>query len=372
MLSLKQGNHMNLNIHAWRWLTLLMTITYLPASADEPTQVMTAPVEQIENFADLVEALGTTRSNETVDISTNVTETVTEIFFDDGQQIKRGDILLTLEKSEEEADLKAAKALLDERTASYKRALSLQKQQALSTATLEERLALLSQTEGAIEAIQSRINDRIIKAPFNGVLGFRNVSPGTLVRPGDLITTIDDLSKIKIDFDIPSVFLADIRPGLKVEGRIEAFGDRVFKGEVSTVNTRIDPVTRTMRVRAELPNPDLLIKPGLLMSITLMKSPRSALLIPEEAILQRKQRFFVYKIDTQADKTIAREVEVIPGSRIPGKIEVRQGLQAGDQVVVHGLMQVKPDKEVVIRAIEKTDTPLAELLKQQPHLSKAD
>jgi membrane fusion protein (multidrug efflux system) len=204
------------------------------------------------------------------------------------------------------------------------------------------------------------------------VLGFRNVSPGTLVRPGDLITTIDDLSKIKVDFDIPSVFLADIRPGLKVEGRIEAFGDRVFKGEVSTVNTRIDPVTRTMRVRALLDNPNLLIKPGLLMSITLMKSPRSALLIPEEAILQRKQRFFVYTLDQQDDKTFAREIEVTPGSRIPGKIEITQGLKPDDQVVVHGLMQVKPNKQVVIRAVEETDTPLAELLKQQPQLSKVN
>lgn len=354
------------------WLSLFLLVQFSPAWANPPTQVMTAPVAQVENFADLVEALGTTKSNESVDISANVTETVNQIFFEDGQSVKKGSILLTLEKSEEEADLKAAKALWDERNASYKRAQSLQKQQALSTATLEERLALLSQTEGTIEAIQSRINDRVIRAPFDGVLGFRNVSPGTLVRPGDLITTIDDLSQIKVDFDIPSIFLADIRPGSKVEGRIDAFGDRVFQGEVSTVNTQIDPITRTMKVRAILPNPDQLIKPGLLMSITLMKSPRTALLIPEEAILQRKADFFVYKIDSQDGKTFAREIKVEPGSRIPGKIEILQGLQPEDQVIVHGLMQVRPNKEVMIRAVEETDTPLEELLKQSPQITKAN
>lgn len=363
---------MSLKFHKQLPLVLAALLVGLSnVSANPPTQVMTAPVMQVAGFADQVEALGTTKSNESVDISANVTETVTRIYFDDGQQVKRGDILLTLEKSEEEADLKAAKATLDERTASYQRAQSLQKQQALSTATLEERLALLSQTEGTIEAIQSRINDRVIRAPFDGVLGFRNVSPGTLVRPGDLITTIDDLSKIKVDFEIPSVFLADIRPGVKIEGRIDAFGDRVFTGEVSTVNTQIDPITRTMKVRAILPNPDLLLRPGLLMNITLMKSPRSALLIPEEAILQRQDKFFVYKIDSQDNKTLAREIQVIPGSRIPGKIEIRQGLQSGDQVVVHGLMQVKPNKEVLIRAVEESDTPLEQLLKQNP-ISKAN
>lgn len=364
---------MSIKTHNKIWLVLVISFVFFTsANANTPIQVMTAPVKQVDSFADVVEALGTTKSNESVAISANVTETVNQIFFDDGQLIKRGEVLLTLEKSEEEADLKAAKALLDERTASYKRALSLQKQQALSTATLEERLALLSQTEGAIEAIQSRINDRIIKAPFDGVLGFRNVSPGTLVRPGDLITTIDDLSRIKVDFDIPSVFLAAIRPGLKVEGRIEAFGKRKFEGEVSTVNTQVDPITRTMKVRAILPNPDLLIKPGLLMSITLMKSPRSALLIPEEAILQRQDRFYVYKVEQQDGKTLAREIQVLPGSRIPGQIEITEGLNADDQVIVHGLMQVRPDQEVSIRAVEKTDTPLKELLKQKPHTSKAD
>tara|TARA_R110001599_G_scaffold353783_1_gene597656 strand:- start:6411 stop:7526 length:1116 start_codon:yes stop_codon:yes gene_type:complete len=370
---------MNINLHHKKWLVLVMILFNLaPVQAAEqkpnkapPLPVMTAPVELILNFADSVEALGTTKSNENVDISSNVTETVNKILFEDGQHIKRGEILLTLEKSEEEAELKSAKALLDERKASYKRAQSLQKQQAISTATLEERLALLSQTEGVIEGIQARINDRIIKAPFDGVLGLRNISPGTLVKPGDLITTIDDLSRIKVDFDVPSLFLADIYPGLKVEGRIEAFGEQVFKGEVSTINTQIDPITRTMKVRAILPNPDLLIKPGLLMSMMLMKSPRTALLIPEEAILQRDKYFFVYKIEQSAGKTIAREVQVEPGTRIPGKIEIKQGISQSDQVIVHGLMKVKPNQEVNIRAIEKNDTPLDVLLKQKSPSGKA-
>ncbi len=345
-------------------ITLLGLFLVSVASANSALPVITAPVVLVNNFSDPVEALGTLKSNESVSISANVTETVKQIFFEDGQTVKRGEILLTLEKAEEEAELKAAQALLDERRASYNRALSLQKQQALSTATLEERQALLSQTEGAIEVIQTRINDRIIRAPFDGVLGFRNISPGTLVRPGDLITTIDDLSRMKVDFDIPSRLLGDIRPGLSVSGKIDAFGDRIFSGIISTVNTQIDPITRTLRVRATLKNPDHLIKPGLLMTLTLQTNPRAALIIPEEAIIQKDKRFFVYKTENTDGKILAKEVQIAPGTRTPGKIEIRHGLSEGDQVIVHGLMHVQANQEVMIQAVEKTKQPLNELLLQ--------
>lgn len=338
--------------------------TAQPKGPQGPMPVIVAPVMVDENFSDRTEALGTAKSNETVDITANVTEIVKEIHFEDGQQVQEGDILVTLEKSEEEAGLKAARALLDERKASYKRAQDLERQQALSTATLEEREALLRQIEGDIEAIQSRIDDRVIKAPFDGILGLRNISPGTLVRPGELITTIDDLSRIKVDFDVPSVFLSALKPGLKVEGKTEALGDRIFSGVIDTVNTRVDPVTRTVTARAIISNEDGFLKPGLLMNIVLYKNPRTALLAPEEAIIQRGKKFFVFKAENRDGKTIAAEQEVKTGSRTPGMIEITEGLAPDDQVIVHGLMQLRDGSAVKIRAVEKEDKTLDELLKQ--------
>ncbi|MBZ0221372.1 MAG: efflux RND transporter periplasmic adaptor subunit [Candidatus Methylomirabilis sp.] len=326
--------------------------------------VIVAPVQKLE-FADMVEALGTTRANETVTITAVVAGPVTEIKFEDGERVAKGDVLLMIEKSEEEANLKAARALLEERTASYKRAQGLEKQQALSTATLKERQALLRQIEGEIEAIQSRINDRVIKAPFDGVLGLRNVSPGALVRPGDVITTLDDLSRIKVDFDVPSVFLRDIRPGLRVEGRVEAFGDKAFKGEVSMVGTQVDPVTRTVRVRAILPNPDGVLRPGLLMSIVLFKNPRQALLVPEKALVQRESKFFVFAAGSKDGKPVAVQKPVSIGSRVPGKVEITSGLKEGERVIVHGLMQVRNGQEITVRAVDEGGQSLDELLKQR-------
>ena len=332
-----------------------------PNGKQGPTPVIVAPVVE-RAFADRVEALGTTKAYETVSITANVTETVSAIRFEDGQQVTKGDVLVVLEKSEEEADLNAAQALLDERMASYKRAQGLEKQQALSTAILEERQALLRQIEGNIDAIKSRINDRVIKAPFDGILGLRQVSPGTLVRPGDIITTIDDLGRIKVDFDVPSVYLKNLNPGLKIEGRVEAFGDQIFEGTVTTVSTQVDPVTRTVTVRAVLPNPEHVLKPGLLMSITLFQNPRLVLMVPEEALTQRENKFFAFVISTANGPPMAVERQVTIGTRIPGDVEIVSGLTKGDQVIVHGTMSVRNGQPVTIQAIEDDNQSLNTLI----------
>src|SRR5690606_19298940 len=138
------------------------------------------------------------------------------------------------------------------------------------------------------------------------------------------ITTIDDLSKIKIDFDVAAVFLSTLKPGLPILGKVDAFGDHEFNGEVQTVNTQVDPVTRTVTVRAVMPNPDHVLKPGLLMTITLLKNQREALLIPEEALVKRGEENFVYVPEEEEGRTVARQRRVTIGGRQPGVIEVKE------------------------------------------------
>ncbi|MDT8441347.1 MAG: efflux RND transporter periplasmic adaptor subunit [Desulfuromonadales bacterium] len=347
-------------------LLLAASIWAPPAFSQPPLPVIVAPVVEATGFADRVEALGTLRADESVLITANVTETVEAIHFRDGDQVRQGDILVSLVRTEEEASLKAARALLDERRAAYERARGLVQQQALSTATLEGREALLRQTEGEVEALKARIEDRILRAPFDGLLGLREVSPGAFLRPGDPITTLDDLRRVKVDFDVPAIFLANLRPGLEIEGRVEAFPGETFRGTVSMVGTRVDPATRTVTVRAILPNPDLRLRPGLLMTIELLKNPRTALLIPEEAVLQREKTFYVFKVVDENGRLLAVQTEVRPGTRRPGQIEVVSGLQAGDRVIVHGLMQVRSGQEISIRAVEEDRQPLEQLLRQTP------
>lgn len=330
-----------------------------------PVGIIAAPVE-LRDFADNVEALGTTKANETVVITADTAEKVTEIAFEDGQTVKAGDLLIRLDKAEEMAELNAAQAALSEAQSSYNRAKGLQNTSALSKGTLQERLAALKQNQAAIEEIKARIEKRDIVAPFDGVLGLREVSVGALVQPGDLITTIDDLSQIKVDFDVPAVFLAALEQGMPVIGKVEAFGDREFKGQVRTINTQIDPVTRTVKVRAIIPNQDGVLKPGLLMTVDLLKGQRKALLIPEEALIKRSDSNFVFLISNEDGKTIARQQKIEIGARQPGVIEVLSGLKEGDQIVGHGTVKVSEGTEIAVRAVERNDETLDELLKQKP------
>lgn len=352
-------------------LPILFALTISPATtmaqkgAKRPTSVIAAPVK-MTSFADQVEALGTTKSNEMAVITADTAEKVTAIHFTEGQEVKKGDLLITLAKGEEDADLKSAQAQLSEAQSAYNRAKELQSSNALSKATLEERLATLRQRRAAVAAVSARLNKRAITAPFDGVLGLREVSVGTLVQPGNVITTLDDISVIKVDFDVPSVFLPALSTGLKVIGKVEAFGERQFTGEVQTINTQVDPVTRTLKVRAIIPNEDRALKPGLLMTINLHKNQRQALVIPEEALIKRSDKNFVYLVETTNGKTIAKETEIKIGSRNPGEIEVLSGLNESDKIITHGIVKLQNGAEISIRATETQDTPLKKLLEQAP------
>jgi len=347
------------------FLGLPISTSAAPNDVKPPVQVFTSTVN-LEPYSDQIEALGTTKANETIIITPDTAAKIVAINFDDGQMVTKGTLLLTLDKSEEEANLRAAQAARLEASSAYERAKGLQKSSALSKGILQERLSALKQSEAVVQSIKSQIDQLTITAPFDGILGLREVSLGALVQPGDTITTLDDLSYIKVDFNVPSVFLPTLIPGLPIEGKVEAFGSRLFTGTVRTVNTQIDPATRTVRVRAILANPDHTLKPGLLMSINLQKDLRDALVIPEEALIKRSNKNFVYLAVQQDDAIVAQETEITIGGRQPGNIEVLSGLKAGDQVIVHGKMKVQHGAEITIRAIENNNETIDELLTQQP------
>lgn len=336
-----------------------------------PAEVIAAAVS-IQNFSDSVEALGTAKANETIVITADTAEKVTAIHFEDGQTVKQGDLLITLDKGEEEAALNSALASLAEAEGAYERARTLQDNNALSKGTLQERLATLKQNQASVEEIKSRIEKRDIKAPFAGILGLREVSIGALVQPGAQITTLDDLSQIKVDFDVPAVFLSSLKPGMPVTGIVQAFPGRTFTGEVRTVNTQVDPVTRTVTVRAVIPNKDGVLRPGLLMSVTLLKNERKALLMPEESLIKRGADNFVYLV-TQADgKTIAKQTQIEIGGRKPGVIEVLSGLNPGDLIVTDGVVKISDGAEIILRAVADAGTPLSEILNKSKDAEGAD
>lgn len=314
------------------------------ALAEEQSQNVIVAPAAMDRFVDRIEALGTTFSNESVIITANVTDKVTQILFEDGQRVEQGDLLVSMRRDEQKAALAAADAVLAERKTAYDRAKALERRQFTTTAQLEEREAALFEAEALRDGARARLADREIRAPFSGVVGLRRISVGALVTPGDRITTLDDLDTIKLDFTVPATHLSAMQPGLEITARTTALPDREFRGEIRSVSTHIDPVTRSITARAMIDNKDHTLKPGLLMTVQLMKNPRPAIVIPEEALVPSGVDNFVFVVNTET----AERRAVQTGARRPGEVEILSGLAEGDLVVTHGTMRLRDGQKVKI------------------------
>jgi membrane fusion protein (multidrug efflux system) len=351
-------------IGLWVLLTGLFAATLAPA-ASPPTPVITAAV-RVAPFEDRIEALGTLRANESVTLTASVTETVNALHFDDGDRVQSGQVLVEMTSAEEHALLNEAKASLDEAERQYRRVQSLATQGTASKSLLDERQRESQTALARVVAIESRLADRLIKAPFAGVVGLRNISVGALVEPGDRIATLDDDAVMKLDLAVPSVHLASLVPGLGVVATARAYGERKFTGEVRSIDSRVDPVTRSVVVRVLLNNTERLLKPGMLMQVTLRQNPRQTLVIPESALMPtgRDQFLLVAKPHEGGHMAERRQIQI--GSRRPGEVEVVSGLLEGELVITHGTQRVRPGETVTLRAIDEGGQALTELLHGRP------
>jgi membrane fusion protein, multidrug efflux system len=319
---------------------------------------------RLDHFVDRLEALGTLRAQETVDLTATVTDTITAIHFEDGQRVEAGAILVEMTSDEEHALLEEERSTLEEAKKQFERVRPLVERGAAAATLLDQRRREYETARARLRAIESRLQSRLIRAPFAGVVGLRNISVGALIRPGDLITTLDDDSVMKLDFTVPDIYLATLKTGLPVTAKAPAFGDRTFKGEVSSISSRIDPTTRAIVVRAILPNPEHLLAPGLLMGVELSKNPRDAVVVPEQALIPHGQINRVFVVDPAGVPLLAERREVTIGGRRPGEVEIRAGLRAGEFVVVHGTLRVRPGQEVEIVAVDPGGQNLQQLLEK--------
>ncbi|MEO0442298.1 MAG: efflux RND transporter periplasmic adaptor subunit [Pseudomonadota bacterium] len=345
-------------------ITLLITVASpLTFAQKPPTPVFVTLVENVD-FVDEVEALGTLKSNENVEIMSTVTELVTKINFSDGQRVRKGDILVEMDAAEELAQKVEEESRINQALKQVNRLKSLFRRDAASESALDESERELQTAQARLKAIQSRIDQHILVAPFDGVVGLRNISAGALAQPGTRIATLDDDSVMKLDFSIPEVFIATLKTGTLVQARSGVYPDQVFTGSVSSIDTRIDPVTRSVAVRALLDNPDNQLKAGMLMRVVVQKNPRQTLVIPEESLITSADNNFVLLISQSANETRVKKQAVTLGSRRKGEVEILAGIKPGQQVVTHGITRAKPGAAVVIKAVEKNNESLSELLQQ--------
>lgn len=314
-----------------------------------PTVV--AATAAMHTFTDGVQAIGTAQARESIVITPKVADTIRVIRFDSGDRVRRGQVLVEMSSVEQAAALAEARAAHDAAQEELRRARELFNRGFASQARLDTVQAAADAAEARLNAGGSRIADRTIRAPFAGVVGLRNASPGQYVRPGDEIGTLDDISEIRLDFDVPETQIARLRTGVEIVARTSAFPERTFTGAIAHVDSRIDPATRTVRVRAMLPNADETLRPGMLMTVEVRSNPREALSIPEIAILDQADGAYVYRI--AAREGGARAVDLVrirTGQRAGGMAEVLEGLNPGDQVVTEGVQAVRPGQPVEVAA----------------------
>jgi membrane fusion protein (multidrug efflux system) len=302
-----------------------------PASAAPPAlpSVVVTSVEQAERPLE-IEALGTARAMDAVEITSRVTNVVETIAFEDGQFVEAGDVLIRLDSDEAQADLALAEAALAESRSQYRRSKELFESRTVSESRMVELEAKLRADESRLQAASARLALTVIQAPFSGHVGLRRVSVGSLVTPGTVITTLDDDSVVRLDVSVPERF------------RAAAYPDTVFNGTLTALDSRVDPVTRSMTVRATVPNPDGRIRSGMFVSVRLVGGPRSVMIVPEESLVPEGENQYVFVLEN--DRVSKREVTL--GQRRPGEVEILAGVEVGERVVVEGTQKIADGVQV--------------------------
>jgi membrane fusion protein, multidrug efflux system len=304
--------------------------------------VVTAAVSE-GAFGLEIEAIGSAVANESTEITSRTLNTVTAIRFAEGQLVRRGAVLVEFDNAQARADFAAAEASLAESRSQFKRSQELFTTKALSQSQMDQIEATLKTNEARVAAARAKLDDTIIRAPFDGRMGFRRVSVGSLVSPGTVISTLDDTAVMKLDFTVPQAAMFGIKPGLEITAQIAGVPNRTFTGKVTTLDSRVDPVTRSIIVRAELPNPDGALKPGMFMTSKISAAALQALLIPEGAVVPEQGKTFVFVVKNG----VASKREITLGRRRPGEVQVTTGLVDGERVVVEGTQKIRDGVQVL-------------------------
>ncbi|MBI1187006.1 MAG: efflux RND transporter periplasmic adaptor subunit [Alphaproteobacteria bacterium] len=314
-----------------------------------------AAAAERHTFTDAVQAIGTAQARESIVITPKVADTIRAIRFESGQRVRRGAVLVELASVEQAADVAEARAAREAAERELVRYQDLFDQGFLPRARLDSAQAAFDAADARLQAGLSRIADRTIRAPFAGVTGLRTASPGQYARPGDSIGTLDDISLIKLDFDVAETHLSRLQPGVAIVARTAAFPDVAFEGEIENVDSRVDAQTRTVRVRAILPNREERLRPGMLMTVEVRSNPRDALAVPENAIIDEADGAYVFVAAPRDGGHAAVRTRVQTGLRVGGMVEITGGLAEGRLVVVEGVQRVRPNQPV--RLISENQTP---------------
>ena len=316
------------------------------APAAPPAVTVEAIVAQPEPVTEEIVVIGTLASNESVVVRPEIAGRVAKINFSEGERIKKGQALLSLDASVQEAELKEAEAALSVSRRNFERAEELLRKGVGAVRQRDEALGQLEADRARVALMQARLQKMTLTAPFDGVLGLREVSVGAYVTPGQDIVNLENIDPVKVEFRVPETSLRIVREGQKIRVQVDAFPDQSFNGEVYAIDPRIDAAGRSVAIRARIPNPDGKLRPGLFARVALVTAQRQSVMAPETAIVPRGDNQFVYRaVDGKAVLT-----KVAVGVRRDGRVELREGVQPGDTVVTAGQLKLRDGAPVRVAA----------------------
>jgi membrane fusion protein (multidrug efflux system) len=275
-----------------------------------------------------------------------VTERIVRLNFDDGSFVRAGQVIAVLRQAEQTAELSEANARAREAQQQLRRVESLKNRGFATRSNYDTQVAAAAAARAQAQAVQAQIGDRVIRAPFSGWVSLRNISVGAIAGQGTEIATVSDLSTIKLDFTVPETMLAAIREGLTIDARAAAYPERPFNGTIQTIDPVIDPNTRAVTVRARLPNPDRMLRPGMMMRVAIRSASRTGLSVPELAVLGEGDSRYVFALEPG---NRVRRVPVRTGVHVGGRVEILAGLRPGQRIVTEGIIKVADGMQVRVQ-----------------------
>lgn len=311
---------------------------------------MVAVPARLLPVAESLSLVGSIAANESVEIKSETEGIVQDIQFDEGQRVNKGQMLVQLDDSKFAATLAEAEANFRLSQANFDRSKQLLADKLVSIQEHDQISATFEMNRASLELKRRLLRDTRIQAPFAGIAGTRNVSPGQVITRATTLTTLVDLDVVKVEVNVPERYLRQVKPGQPLEFGVAAFPGRKFKGDVYFISSKLDDGTRTALVKARIPNSDGMLRAGMFASLELTLQLRdSAIVIPEPAVLSDGNRFSVFVVATNLTAEI-RPINV--GLRLAGRAEILSGLRAGELVVVEGNQKLRPGALVRVAPAE--------------------
>jgi len=313
-----------------------------------PPESVTSAKAELADWRPVRAAVGTLVAVRGVTLSAEVTGTVREIAFENGGQVKQGQLLVRLDTSSEQAQLEGALADAELARLTLERARTLRKDVVNTQAELEAAEARAAQTNAAVANLRAIIAKKVIRAPFDGRVGIRQVELGQVVSPGSPIVSLQTVTPIYAEFQLPQQALADVKLGQQVQLKVDVFPGASWEGTVTTINPEVDPGTRNVRMRATVPNPDGRLTPGMFASVEVLSEQQErVLLIPATSILFAPFGDSVYVLETEksadgtSEKLVAHQRFVRTGERRGDFVAIVSGLKPGETVASNGAFKLR-------------------------------